>query len=57
VDQPVLVTSPLSQEFEKDGHVVKVEIYGGGETDDLAFEKFHRTVQKEGLESVIGPPD
>lgn len=57
MDQPVLVTSPLSQEFEKDGHVVKVEIYGGGETDDLAFEKFHRTVQKEGLESVIGPPD
>jgi len=28
-----LVTSPLSQKFEKDGHVVKVEIYGSGKND------------------------
>ena len=79
MDEHDLVTSSLSQDFEKDGHTVKVEIYGGGknnwilevvdssgnstvwdstfETDDLAFEEFQRTVEEEGMETVIGPPD
>ena len=71
-----LVTSPLSQEFGKDEHVVKVEIYCSGkndwilevvdadgnstvwdgtfDTDELAFEEFQRSVEEEGIGSVIG---
>jgi len=77
VDEHDLVTSPLSRDFEKDGHVVMVDIYGSGksdwileivdddgnstvwdstfETDELALEEFQRTVEKEGIESVVGP--
>jgi len=78
LDAHDLVTSPLSQDFEKDGHVVKVQIYSSGkndwvlevldadstsivwdstfETDELAFEEFQRTVEEEGIGSIIGPP-
>ena len=27
------------------------------ETDDLAFKEFQRTVEEEGIDSVVGPPD
>jgi len=27
------------------------------ETDALAFQEFQRTVEEEGIDSVIGPPD
>ena len=76
--EPDLVTSPLSQDYEKDGHTVKVDIYSTGkndwilevvdtdgtstvldgtfETDGLAFKEFQRTVEVEGVESLIGPP-
>jgi hypothetical protein len=76
VDEHDLVTSSLSQEFEKDGHVVKVEIFSSGkndwilevvdadgnstvwdgtfDTDELAFEEFQRSVEEEGINSVIG---
>jgi len=79
VNEPDLVTSPLSQKFEKDGHLVDVEIYGTGkndwilevvdaggnstvwdstfETDGLAFQEFQRTIEEEGIESVIGRAD
>jgi hypothetical protein len=33
VDEHDLVTSPLSQDFEKNGHVVKVQIYSSGKND------------------------
>ena len=78
MDEHDLVTSPLSQVFEKDGHTVKVQIYSSGqndwvlevvdadgnstvwdgtfETDELALAEFHRTVEEEGIESVIGRP-
>ena len=74
-----LVTSPLSQEFEKDGNTVTVDIYSTGrndwilevldedgnstvwdsafETDSLAFKEFQRTVEEEGIDSVVGRPD
>ena len=79
MDEHDLVTSPLSQDFEKDGHTVKVEIYSSGkndwilevvdddgnstvwdsafESDDMALVEFHHAVEKEGIESMIGPVD
>jgi hypothetical protein len=33
VDEHDLVTSPLSQDFEKDGHIVKVQIYSSAKND------------------------
>jgi hypothetical protein len=79
VNEHDLVISPLSQEFEKDGHTVKVDIYSSGksgwvldvedanktstvwdgtfESDELALAGFYRTVEEEGIASVIGPPD
>ena len=33
MDEYDIVDSPLSQVFEKDGHIVKVEIYSGGKND------------------------
>ena len=33
MDEPEIIMSPLCQEFEKDGHVVQVHIYGTGKSD------------------------
>lgn len=33
MDEYEIVDSPLSQVFEKDGHIVKVEIYSSGKND------------------------
>ncbi len=33
MDDPEIIMSPRCQEFEKDGHVVQVDIYGTGKND------------------------
>ena len=72
-EEPDLVMSPLCQAVERDGHMLRVEVYcsdksdwtlevvnEAGEsivwnetfdTDQMAFDEFLRTLDREGIES------